>query len=54
MKQHVVAAGQGPDYDWSQDHISPETVPRTTEDGCLAAPVSTWPNGAPRATRTES
>ena len=25
MKHHVVAAGRGPDYDWSQDHISVKT-----------------------------
>ena len=25
MKQHVVPLGQGPDYDWSQDHISVKT-----------------------------
>jgi len=25
MNQHVVAGGNGPDYDWSQDHISVKT-----------------------------
>jgi hypothetical protein len=31
MKQHVVAAGHGPDYDWSQDHISVKTPMELTD-----------------------
>ena len=31
MKQHVVAAGAGPDYDWSQDHISVKTPMEMTD-----------------------
>jgi hypothetical protein len=33
MKQHVVAAGHGPDYDWSQDHISVTTPIESTDGG---------------------
>jgi quercetin dioxygenase-like cupin family protein len=32
MKQHVVAAGHGPDYDWSQDHISVKTPMELTDE----------------------
>lgn len=31
MKQQVVAAGLGPDYDWSQDHISVKTPMELTD-----------------------
>ena len=31
MKHHVVAAGRGPDYDWSQDHISVKTPMELTD-----------------------
>jgi quercetin dioxygenase-like cupin family protein len=31
MKQYVVAAGQGLDYDWSQDHISVKTPMELTD-----------------------
>ena len=31
MKQQVVAAGHGPDYDWSQDHISVKTPMELTD-----------------------
>jgi quercetin dioxygenase-like cupin family protein len=31
MRQHVVAAGQGLDYDWSQDHISVKTPMELTD-----------------------
>ncbi len=31
MKQRVVAPGQGPDYDWSQDHISVKTPIELTD-----------------------
>jgi len=31
MKQHVVPPGQGPDYDWSQDHISVKTPVALTD-----------------------
>ena len=31
MNHHVVAAGRGPDYDWSQDHISVKTPMELTD-----------------------
>lgn len=31
MKQHLVRAGEGPDYDWAQDHLTVKTPLELTE-----------------------
>ena len=44
MKQHVVAAGHGPDYEWSQDHISVKT-PMELTDGRVSVVEDTLKPG---------
>ena len=44
MKQHVVRAGEGPEYDWSQDRISVKS-PMELTDGRVSVVVDTLKPG---------